>query len=122
MSPDAQVGLLTKAQDEKATDDVKISLYKSLATNAKFFGNQLDKTRKEHDCVFDQGSDPMTLPNGELAVVSGHPGTTQRLLTMAQLQFQRDIGYPGGLAAYKTSIRRCGRCWAKSTASTVPTA
>ena len=38
----AQAGLLTKAADEKTADDVKISLYKSLAQNAKFFGNQLE--------------------------------------------------------------------------------
>jgi len=39
---EAQAGLLTKAADEKTADDVKISLYKSLAQNAKFFGNQLE--------------------------------------------------------------------------------
>jgi hypothetical protein len=41
-SRDAQVGLLTVASDAKTADDVKISLYKSLSTSAKFFGNQLD--------------------------------------------------------------------------------
>lgn len=39
---DAQTGLLTKAADDKTADDVKISLFKSLASNAKFFGNKLD--------------------------------------------------------------------------------
>jgi hypothetical protein len=39
---DAQAGLLTTALDDKSADDVKISLFKSLATNAKFFGNKLD--------------------------------------------------------------------------------
>jgi hypothetical protein len=39
---EAQAGLLQTAQDQKTIDPVKISLYKSLATNAKFFGNQLD--------------------------------------------------------------------------------
>jgi hypothetical protein len=39
---DAQVGLITAADEEKAPDDVKISLYKSLATNARLFGDQLD--------------------------------------------------------------------------------
>ena len=38
----AQLGLLGKASDEKTTDDVKISLFKSLALSAKFFGNQLE--------------------------------------------------------------------------------
>ena len=35
--------MLGKASDEKTADDVKISLYNSLAMNAKFFGNQLDE-------------------------------------------------------------------------------
>ncbi len=39
---DAQTGLLTKAAHDKTADDVKISLFKSLASNAKFFGNKLD--------------------------------------------------------------------------------
>ena len=42
---DAQSGLLQTAQDEKTADDVKISLYNSLATSAKFFGNLLDGTQ-----------------------------------------------------------------------------
>jgi hypothetical protein len=42
---DAQVGLLSAAGDDKAPDDVKISLYKSLATNAKLFGDQLDSSQ-----------------------------------------------------------------------------
>ena len=40
---DAQPSLLAKASDDKTADDVKISLYNSLAMNAKFFGNQLDE-------------------------------------------------------------------------------
>jgi hypothetical protein len=39
---DAQTGLLTKSADDKSADDVKISLFKSLANNAKLFGNKLD--------------------------------------------------------------------------------
>jgi hypothetical protein len=42
---EAQAGLLQTAQAEQTTDDVKISLYNSLATNAKFFGNQLDQNQ-----------------------------------------------------------------------------
>lgn len=38
---DSQSGLLVTASDSKTTDEVKISLYKSLATSAKFFGNKL---------------------------------------------------------------------------------
>jgi hypothetical protein len=44
---EAQPGLLAKAGDDKTADDVKISLYKSLAQNAKFFGNQLDTAAVE---------------------------------------------------------------------------
>jgi hypothetical protein len=40
---DAQSALLGKASDDKTADDVKISLYGSLATSAKFYGNQLDE-------------------------------------------------------------------------------
>jgi HEAT repeat protein len=39
---DAQGALLATASDEKTADDVKISLYKSLAVSAKFWGNLLD--------------------------------------------------------------------------------
>ena len=40
-SADAQLGLLTKATDKGTDAQVKISMYNSLTTNAKFFGNQL---------------------------------------------------------------------------------
>ncbi|HMB96524.1 MAG TPA: hypothetical protein VKK61_10835 [Tepidisphaeraceae bacterium] len=39
---ESQGGLLVAAADDKTADEVKISLYKSLATNAKFYGNLLD--------------------------------------------------------------------------------
>jgi hypothetical protein len=42
---DSQTGLLGAASDDKAPDDVKISLYKSLATNAKLYGDQLDSSQ-----------------------------------------------------------------------------
>ncbi|HZZ43356.1 MAG TPA: HEAT repeat domain-containing protein [Tepidisphaeraceae bacterium] len=42
-SKDAQIGLLNKSLDEKTADDLKISLLGNLATNAKFYGNQLDE-------------------------------------------------------------------------------
>jgi hypothetical protein len=41
-SRQAQVGLLTKAVDAKASEDVKVSIFKSLSMNAKFFGNKLE--------------------------------------------------------------------------------
>jgi hypothetical protein len=42
---EAQAGLLATASDDKVADDVKISLYKSLANNAKLFGNLLDQSQ-----------------------------------------------------------------------------
>jgi hypothetical protein len=39
---EAQAGLFTTADDSKTAQDLRISLYKSLAINAKTFGNQLD--------------------------------------------------------------------------------
>jgi len=39
---EAQASLLAAASEEKTADEVKVSLYKSLATSAKFWGNLLD--------------------------------------------------------------------------------
>jgi len=41
-SPSSQAGLLTKALEEATAAEVRVSLFKSLAANAKFFGNHLD--------------------------------------------------------------------------------
>ena len=38
--------------------------------------------------------------DGEPVFVAGHPGTTQRLLTMAQLKTQRDVFFPSGSCGF----------------------
>jgi hypothetical protein len=42
--------------------------------------------------------------DGELVFVSGHPGGTQRLLTVAQLETQRDVIFPISLGRYKRQL------------------
>jgi hypothetical protein len=42
-----QAGLLTVGADDKTADDVKISLLRSLSTNAKYFGNRLEPQQIE---------------------------------------------------------------------------
>jgi hypothetical protein len=42
--------------------------------------------------------------DGELIFVSGHPGGTDRLKTVAQIQFLKDVDYPSRLASYKERI------------------
>jgi hypothetical protein len=44
------------------------------------------------------------LKDGDLVFVSGHPGGTDRLKTVAQIQFLKDVDYPSRLARYKRRI------------------
>ena len=44
------------------------------------------------------------MSDGELIFVSGHPGSTGRLQTIAQLQYLKDVDYPSRLASYKRRI------------------
>jgi hypothetical protein len=42
-----------------------------------FFGNFFDPARNEHDCDFDQGSDPIVLPDGTIVVVFNNGNTPE---------------------------------------------
>lgn len=45
------------------------------------------------------------IKEGDLVFVSGHPGSTGRLLTMSQLEYLRDVAYPYTLKALDTRVK-----------------
>lgn len=52
--------------------------------------------------------------DGDLIFVSGHPGGTDRLKTVAQLQFLKNVDYPSRLATYKRRIEMLQKFSAES--------
>src|SRR6201997_5154460 len=88
---------------------------------AAFFGGDPDNfeyPRYDLDITFFriyENDKPVSLDNylrwsrdgvkeGDLVFVSGHPGSTGRLLTTSQLEFLRDVDYPTRLNIYKQTI------------------
>ncbi len=56
--------------------------------------------------------------DGDLIFVSGHPGGTDRLKTVAQLQFLKNVEYPSRLAVYKRRIAALQKFSAESAENT----
>ena len=56
--------------------------------------------------------------DGDLIFVSGHPGHTDRLDTVAQLQFLKSVDYPSRLASYKRRIDMLQKFSAESAENT----
>jgi hypothetical protein len=54
----------------------------------------------EHHLQWSKGG----VSDGELIFVSGHPGNTERLKTVTQMQYLKDVDYPSRLASYKRRI------------------
>jgi hypothetical protein len=70
-----------------------------------FFGNFFDPTQPEHACNFDQGSDPVVLPNGDLAVVWNNGNTPAGNPNGQQLGV---LCHPTGSSPAGTAHLNCG--------------
>ncbi len=87
-----------------------------------FFGGDADNftyPRYDLDITFFriyENDKPISTPNylkftttplkeGDLIFVSGHPGSTGRLLTTSQLEYLRDVAYPNRIKAMERSIK-----------------
>lgn len=70
-----------------------------------FFGNAFDPTRSVSDCDFDQGSDPVVLPNGDVAVVFNNGNTAANNPNAQQLAVHCK---PSGSSPAGTAHLNCG--------------
>jgi hypothetical protein len=72
-------GLRSPIFGSMSTDGAKtFSTPEEISGNSRslcFFGNAFDPTQSPHQCNFDQGSDPVVLPNGDLEVVFNNGNT-----------------------------------------------
>jgi hypothetical protein len=70
-----------------------------------FFGNFFDSTRPANSCDFDQGSDPVVLPDGRIAVIFNNGNTAA---TNPNLQQLAVLCHPSGSTPAGTARLNCG--------------